>query len=188
VVGAEEAAVRITETSQQIEDRLKTLLMRKPEPDYGDLAFARVADLPTGRSLLVAYTIVRPPHHNLATVRGYRRTLAGFELVAVTARDFEGFNMFMKELRSPIPNQLWMLAWGQAHTANGKFVRCRVYAFDGKTFKTMWSPEEMFRADVRVWESGLAIDHYVRPNDIHDEYLITPNGPLKTNSYVVNQK
>jgi hypothetical protein len=121
-------------------------------------------------------------------VRGYRRTLAGFELVAVTARDFEGFNMFMKELRSPIPNQLWMLAWGQAHTANGKFVRCRVYAFDGETFKTMWSPEEMFRADVRVWESGLAIDHYVRPNDIHDEYLITPNGPLKTNSYVVNQK
>jgi hypothetical protein len=170
------------ETAQQIQDQLRALLPRAPNPQYGDPPFALVADLPTSRSLLVAYTIVRPPHHDSATVRGYRRTLNQFELVAVIPpQDFDGFSMFKRELRSPLAGDLWIMAWGQAEGANGKIVRFRVYAFDGQTFRTVWSPEEMFNANVRFTETGFVIDHYRRPYDIHDEYLLTANGPIKTN-------
>jgi hypothetical protein len=175
-----QATVNVDDTSQQVQDRLTKLLARTPHPQYGDAPFARSADLPAGRSLLVAYTIVRPPHHDSATVRGYRLTSNTFELVAVSEDDFDGYNMFKRELRSPVPGELWLLAWGQAQGANGKIVRFRAYAFNGETLRTVWSPEDMFDADVRFSDSGFAIDHYRRPHDIHDEYLLTPDGPLKT--------
>jgi hypothetical protein len=169
-----------TPTSKGIEERLDGLLTRKPHPSYGDLPFARVADLRAGKSLVVAYTVVRPPHHDSATVRGYRAGLARFELMAVTGDDFDGYNMFKKELRSPLSDELWMLAWGQAETANGKIVRFRLYAFDGEMFRTVWSPDDMVDAELRFSAPGFSIDHYRRPNQIHDEFVLTAQGPLKT--------
>jgi hypothetical protein len=168
------------EPSQQIQSRLRKLLPRTPNPLYGDAPFVQVAELPTGRSLLVAYTIVRPPHHNWATVRGYLQTSDRFQFMGETARDFDGFNMFKRELRSPIPGELWLMAWGQSEGGNGKIVRFRVYAFDGRSFRTVWNPADMFDANVSFSDSRFVIDHYQRPYEIHDQYLLTPDGVLKT--------
>jgi hypothetical protein len=98
----------------------------------------------------------------------------------VTGDDFNGYNMLKKELRSPLLGEIWLMAWGQGHTANGQIVRFRMYAFDGDAFRTLWSPEDMLDAEVRFTDSGFTIDHYRRPRAVHDEYLLTPDGPLKT--------
>jgi hypothetical protein len=169
-----------TDSTEQIEARLVKLLRRQPNPLYGDGVLARKADLRGGKSLLLAYTVVRPPHHDRATIRGYMETADGYQLRAQAGDDFDGFNMFKRELRSPLLGEIWLMAWGQSHTGNGKIVRFRMYAFDGDTFRTIWSPDDMFDAEVRFTDTGFAVDHYRRPLQIHDEYSLTPNGPLKT--------
>jgi hypothetical protein len=174
-----------TTSSDVIQAMLRTVLSQhKPLADYGDDVFAQAAELSVGRSLLVAYTIVRPPHHDIATIRGYRATVDGFELVATAGDDFEGYGMFKRALPSPFPGELWMMAWGQAHTFNGTRIRFRVYAFDGLAFRTMWSPEDMFNATVRFTDAGFAIDHDVplTGGHVHEEYAITQAGPVRTAS------
>jgi hypothetical protein len=176
------SALNATEGSQGIQARLRTVLAaHTPNPEYGDLPFARVIDIRGGRSLIVAYTIVRGFHNDSATIRGYRWDVDRFELVGTTDSDFDGYNMFKTELPSPRRDEFWLLAWGQAHTFNGKKVRFRVYAFDGQGFRTVWSPDDLFNATPHVTESGFTIDHEVRylPYEIHDEYTLTQSGPIK---------
>ena len=165
--------------SSRIEAKLNDLLRRHPDPSYGDGPLARKAELRAGKYLLLAYTVVRPPHHDVATIRGYVETPDGYKRTATTGEDFDGFNMFKKELRSPLLGEIWLMAWGESHTGNGKIVRFRLYAFDGEVFRTLWSPEEMFNAELRFTDSGFTIDHYHRPRSVHDEYLLTTSGPLK---------
>jgi hypothetical protein len=167
-----------------LQERVRTLLAdHRPNPDYGDLPFAQEADLRAGRSLVVAYTIVRPPHFNLATIRGYRADGDRFDLIATTGDDFENYSMFKVALPSPLPLELWLLAWGQAHTFNGTKIRFRVYAFDGALFRTIWAPEDMFSATINLTKTGFVIDHHERqpPYDIRDEYVLTADGVFKAN-------
>jgi len=170
-------------TSSEIEERLRAVLAEHiPNPGYGDQAFARVKDLRRDRSLIVAYTIMRPPHHDLATIRGYRGAQGRFELVATTGADFAGYNMFKAEIPSPIAGELWLLAWGQGHTSNGSIMRFRVYSFDGATFKTVWSPDYFFGAKVTVTDRGFLIEHFSpahAPYPTKDEYVVTPQGPIR---------
>jgi hypothetical protein len=176
-------ALKPDDGSQRIQDRLRSILTaHRPAPEFGDLAFARLAELRTGQSLIVAYTIVRGPHDDLATIRGYRSTPEGFELAATAGDEFESYNMFKTAIPSPVEGEFWLMAWGQEHTFNGKKVRFRIYAFDGQSFRTMWNPDDMFDADdPSLNSSGFMIHHRVRypPWDLHDEYLITPNGPIR---------
>ena len=144
--------------------------------------------------MAVAYTVVRGPHHDWSTIRGYHWDADRFQLVATTGDDFgkynatgefEGYSMFKAVLPSPLKNELWLLAWGQAHTFNGKRVRVRVYAFDGEKFTTAWKPEDVFNADVHVTGSGFVIDHELLTatayQKMHDVYVLTADGPIKTN-------
>jgi hypothetical protein len=170
-------------TSNDVEGHLRAMLAdHVPNPEFGDEALARVKDLRRGRSLIVAYTITRPPHFDLATIRGYRALQGRFELVAVTAGDFRDFNMFKAEIPSPIPGELWLLVWGQNHTSNGPVIRFRAYSFDGGNFKTVWSPEDFFRAKVTVTDRGFLIEHFSprrAPYPTKDEYVVTPMGPIR---------
>jgi hypothetical protein len=179
------AAVSTAEDSERVRAQLRSLLTaHRPNPDYGDLAFARAGNLRSGQALVVAYTIVRRPHHDSATIRGYRAASNGFELVATAGDEFDGYGMFKKEIPSPVPGEIWLFAWGRAHTFNGSKVRFRLYGFDGERFRTLWSPEDMFNATVSFRDSGFAIDHHVSkaPFDLHDEYVLTQDGPVKTMS------
>jgi hypothetical protein len=173
-----EQVVDPRDAPSQIAGRLQRLLRRAPHPDYGDGPFAEASDFAAGHALTIAYTIVRRPHHDSAAIRGYLEKAGRFELTATAGEDFAGFNMFRRELSSRIPGELWLMAWGQAHTANGSIVRLRVYAFDGRAFRTVWSPEDLFNARVTFHDRGFAIDHYQRPHDVRDEYLVTPDGVI----------
>jgi hypothetical protein len=101
--------------------------------------------------------------------------------VAVTGDDFARYNMFKAEIPSPIAGELWLLAWGQGHTSNGAVIRFRVYSFDGDTFKTVWSPEDFFGAEVTLTDRGFLIDHIPRQANYptKDEYMVTPEGPVR---------
>jgi hypothetical protein len=172
-------------SSQTLERNIRAALAdHKPNEAYGDLALARVGNLTRGRSLVVAYTIVKPPHHDLPTIRGYRAAEGRFELVAMARPDFTTFNMFKTEIRSPIDGEIWLLAWGQEHTANGRYIRLRLFAFDGARFRTMWSPDILFNADVKVVDQGFVIEHipFRKGYKTRDEYALTPAGPVLTRS------
>lgn len=163
--------------------RLSAVLKsHRPNPEYGDPPFASVDDLRDGRSLVLAYTLVRPPHHDSATIRAYRATLNHFDLVATTGEaDFDGFGMFKRQMKSPIAGECWLVAWGQAHTYNGAKVRFRLYAFDGTSFRTIWAPDDMLSARITFAASGFTIDHEIKrePYQLHDEYVLSADGPLK---------
>jgi hypothetical protein len=179
-----QSAFASTETSQQIQDRLRAILANhQPNPEHGDLPFARMANLSAGRALVVAYAIVRGAHNDISTIRGFVSDVNRFKLIATTGEDFDGYNMFKLELASPIAGEFWLLAWGQAQTFNGSRVRLRLYAFDGRGFRTVWEPDDLFSATVRATGQGFAIDHEVRepPFTVHDEYRLTFNGPIKVN-------
>jgi len=177
-------AFKATDDPNAIQARLRNVLAdHRPNPEYGDLPLARVAKLGGIQSLIVAYTLVRGPHDDIATIRGYRWNLDRFELASTTGDEFLGYDMFESILRSPNSNEFWLIAWGQAHTFNGKKVRFRIYSFDGNAFRTVWSPEDVFNASLHVTDSGFVIDSEVphSPYEIHDNYLLSLNGPVKTN-------
>jgi hypothetical protein len=168
--------------SEEMEQRLRKLLaLHRPNPEYGDLAIARFANLRAGRGLLVAYTLVRPPHHDTATIRGYRQATDGFRLVAATGEDFDGYNMFKRQLPAPIDGETWLLAWGQAHTFNGSLVRLRLYSFDGEAFTTRWRPADLLSATVSFTPRGFVVDHQVRqpPYSLRQEYALSAAGPVR---------
>ena len=179
-----ESAMRPEEGSQRIEARLRTVLAgHSPNPEYGDGPLARVADVRAGRSLVVAYTVVRGPHHDTASIRGYRSDFGRFQFVAATGDDFDGYNMFKSSLVSPLADEFWLLAWGQAQTFNGKKVRFRIYSFDGQTFKTVWQPDDLLNATVQITQTGFTIERETKepPFAIRDQYALTANGPIKVN-------
>lgn len=170
--------------SATAESRLRSILVtHQPNPEYADLAYVRVADLLNGRSLVAAYTLVRGPHHNIATIDGFAQDGERFRLRGSAGGDFVGYNMFKSELQSPVFGELWLMAWGQAQTFNGTKVRFRIYAFDGSTFRTVWSPDDMFNATLSVTKDRFAIEHVPTSSTIQlrDEYALTVAGPVKVN-------
>jgi len=172
--------------SGEVEARLRRVLSEHViEPAFGDPPFARVKELLLGRSLVAAYTIIRPPHHHIATVRGYRESADGkFQLVATAADDFEDFYMFKAELAPPFAGELWLLTWGQARTFNGSKFRIRVISFDGASFRTVWSPEDIYNVNVRLEDPGFVITH-IPPGEswpLEEAYALASTGPVKVRS------
>jgi hypothetical protein len=185
--------VRPSESTQSIQLRLRNLLnIRPPNLEYADLPTVHMLDLPIGRILVLAYTIVRPPHFNSGNIRAYRATLNNFEFIAATGPEFgddpSGFGLFTRPVPSPVPGEFWLLAWGENHT--GKISLFRLYAFNGQQFRTVWSPETMPYAKITFTASGFSIRHLVRDTtpgySVDDDYALTATGPFKTATRVVN--
>lgn len=189
-----QTAISPTANSTTVQARLRGVLSAHvPNPDLADPPFARAVDLVSGRALVVAYTIVRPPHFDSATIRGYRRDIDRYEFADATGADFgddlDGFSLQLRELPSPQRAEAWCLAWGKSHTFNGSKVRVRVYAFDGEHFRTVWSPEDVYDAEVQVTARGFSIEHLVvdaTPRyTVHDDYSLTVDGPVRSGSRIV---
>jgi hypothetical protein len=184
VDGLVASRIPATASSQAAEAQLRQLLMdHKPEREYSDEAFVRVGNLRYGRSLVAAYTLVRGPHHDLAAIRGYREQADGrFQFVSKST-DFEGRTMMVRELRSPFADEIWFLAWGRVHSANGSWLYLEAFAFDGQQFRVLWRPDPMEAASIEMTRAGFAVTHHRRdfspPGSVRDEYAITANGPVK---------
>ena len=178
-----ESSVQPSDKPAEIQARLRSVLAAHvPQLEYSDPPTARVADLRYGQSLVVAYTVVRPPHFDSTLIFGFREDAGRFRLVATAGADFDGYTMSTLELPSPYRGELWLLATGQAQTFNGARMRFRVYAFDGDGFRTSWSPDDVFGATVQITPQGFAITHSVRepPYKVTEEYTLTTNGPVRS--------
>lgn len=177
-----ESVVQPSEPQAALQARLRSVLAAHvPAFEHSDLATARIADLRFGRSLVVTYTVVRPPHFDSALVFGFREEGERFRLTATAGADFDGYTMFTLEVPSPSPDVIWLLAGGQAQTFNGVRMRFRLYGFDGDEFSTVWSPEDVFDPTVRMMPRGFVITHLIRepPYSVTEEYMLTLNGLIR---------
>jgi hypothetical protein len=108
--------------------------------------------------------------------------------IASTGDEFDGDGLFVREMPSPVPNQIWLLAYGQRFGDTGSRSDVAVYTFDGARFTTTWSRRDLeglqveFDGTLRLKYSrkkgpadratgGFAFDHF------SDEYRITARGP-----------
>jgi hypothetical protein len=120
------------------------------------------------------------PQATSVTIRAYNGTTRRFQLADSTGGDMEGYgDISVRELHSPVPDEKWLLVWGQMTGANGPNVRMRVYAYDGETFRTMWMPENSWGSfSINVTDHGFTVDGpYYRENRTrHDAYVLANDG------------
>jgi hypothetical protein len=180
-----EGSVPASSNQETIQARLRAALgTQRPSLEHGELPKARVATLRYGRSLVISYAVVRPPHFDSSLIFGFREDGGGFRQVATTGEDFDGYTMFSFDVASPVNGELWLLVGGRAHTFNGlaKY-RYRVYSFNGDAFATIWSRDDVFNATLQVSPRGFAITHTDRTTrswaEVVEEYAISANGIFK---------
>jgi len=174
---------------EDLQDQLRDILAPHAsyDPELIGPPLARIADGPKGRALVITYVLMRGLHDSTVTVRGYRSVDGRFQPVASTGSDFDRFGLFAANLPAPLPGEIWILAHGRAITFNGTLIRVRAYAFDGERFRTLWGPEDMLNANVRMTANGFTI---VRANEqpqklpyrLQDEYVLTLDGPIRVSS------
>jgi len=151
----------------------------------GDIAVgppnAFCVDRTKSRALVLVYAISGGTAINSNTVvRSYKASLRGLVADAITGNDLNGYgNLSVVKLHSPVPEELWLLIWGQAMGANGPNMRMRVYAYGTNGFKTMWMPANVWSSfDVTPTIDGFRIDgtYYRQDTQRHEIYQVTPYG------------
>jgi hypothetical protein len=96
----------------------------------------------------------------------------------------DGCFLFVRELHSPVPGEIWLLSWGTISGSNGPgaFVM-RVYAYDGTKFRTVWTPALLWGATAIVTTSGFIVKHVDEEHSVppgwefvQDDYNLSPDG------------
>lgn len=177
-----ESHIRPSQGQESILARLRVVLVdHRPHLEHAEPPTVRTADLRFGRSLVLSYTVDRPPHFDEGRLFGFRAEGERYRLMSTAGDDYEGFSMSTHLLPSPSPRELWLLTLGQAHTFNGAKIRFRVYSFDGQEFRTIWTPEDLLSAKVEITAAGFIIRHI--PRDFNDyvleEYTVSPGAILR---------
>jgi hypothetical protein len=72
---------------------------------------------------------------------------------------------------------------GQEGGFNGTLIRFRIYAFDGKTFRTIWTPDDMLDAEIALRDDGFEIKHLLKKSlpwrFVRDDYRLVAQGPVR---------
>ena len=150
----------------------------------------RVFVLSSGESssLLVVYTLHPAEwmgsHATSGTLRAYSAERGRFRLADSTGADMDGYiSICLRKLHTPVPDESWLLVWGQMTGANGPNIRMRVYALGGGKFRTMWVPENSWGAiTVHVTDNGFTVDgdYYHEIKVRHDGYTLSDDGLYRT--------
>jgi hypothetical protein len=177
-----ESSLSPSESSDGLQQRLRAVLQTQvPDFEYSDPPTIRVRNLRNGRSVVVAYSVVRPPHFDAPTITAFTESGGHFAQSASIESDFEGYTLFTKDLQSPSKDVLWLLAGGKAFTFNGSKFRFRLYTFDGNAFETAWAPEDMLDANLQVLPEGFSVSHYNREQraTVTEQYRTTVSGLIR---------
>ena len=65
------------------------------------------------------------------------------------------------------------------HYTSGPNIRMRVYAYDGRKFRTMWMPANVWGTfTISLTESGFKVSgpYYHENKERHDTYTVAPDG------------
>jgi hypothetical protein len=177
---------------------LRTVLTSDPNLDRESIAndlrqiLSSVEDQPPatfvlrsrkGRALLVFYNIQKGFMGDRSTttvLKAYDGVGASLNISDSTGRDMDGYaRLDVKELHSPVPDEIWLLVSGQMTGANGPNIRMRVFAFDGAKFRTIWMPANVWGAfSTRVTPDGFTVDGQLYRSDQqrHDAYILATDG------------
>ncbi len=120
-----------------------------------------------------------------AIIQAFRKTGPAWELVAETGDDLDHHGLFLQELKSPRPWEMWLLAHGVMTGSNILSTRFRVYAFDGEKFTTVWSPPDRAYGEVTVKGDQLAIRYTDYEHDKEtrtDRYVLSGSGVEQVSS------
>lgn len=134
---------------------------------------------PKGSSLLVFYGL-QTGSSTSTTLRAFISGAKSLELSDSTGSDMDDYgNLEVKELPSPGADEIWLLVSGQRYGANGPNIRMRVFAYDGRKFRTMWMPANQWGwFTTRVTQGGFTVegDYYRSNQHRHEAYVLTPDG------------
>lgn len=85
-------------------------------------------------------------------VQGFREEAGQYVFVRETGDSAFGImdERKFQLLRSPLPNQIWVLITGQMGGFMGDLERVRIYSFDGVDFQERWAPEDSLNTELTV--------------------------------------
>lgn len=184
-------------TPEQVKAGLDALLGRRGDESEHNVAFA--ADLAGGRFLIVGVELRRGGtaiNDDWFSFRAYTDSGNRFALVA-TEDDLSGsagVDLHAEVLpASPLPAEIWFFALAEQPPQAPPTVAIRLYAFNGKAFRTVWAPGDILALSVRkavqiTPDGGFVVNRLSDPTGhaarapnavIHDQYALAPDGPQK---------
>lgn len=97
-----------------------------------------------------------------AHIQFYFKVSGAWGLVAERGDDFGGCGFAVAALRSPVPGEVWYLAWGKVIGDTGARLKMRVYAFNGGSVRTVWQKDGLFGGSVEINRDQVIL-HYLEP-------------------------
>ncbi len=180
-------------TAEQVKAGVDALLGRKKGDDLHDIAF--LADLPGGHFMIIGIELWRGGpaiSDDAMSFRAYKESESKF--VPVVTIDFPtGANgqalsdLNAEALKSPpVDGEFWFIAWADVPPLSPYKIVTRLYAFDGKNFRTLWSPAIFISSGiddaVQVTPDGrgFVVNEMLNWQSeiiVHQRYYLTLDGP-----------
>ena len=133
--------------------------------------------------LAIAYVLAKAgamgPGGTSVTLRVYVDRGGRLALSDTTGSDLDGYaSISIVELRPRAAGDAWFLLAGRLTGANGPNTRMRIYAHDGRRFRTIWMPENVWGDfAVAVNEDGFTVTGtYYRGGPREERYAIAEDG------------
>jgi hypothetical protein len=175
-------------TTRRLDPEVVANSLSRILPSAHDARQAFAGGAPENRYLIVAYCLHKGAQMGLGatsvTVRAYNATADGVLLTDVTGNDMDGFDeLVVKQVRplvfppaTPPIQTTYVLLSGYLTGANGPRNRMRLYAYDGKNFRPVWMPADIWgRFDVRVTPGGFTVEgeDYRPSRKRRDDYVLS---------------
>lgn len=195
-------------TAEQVRAGVDALLGRKEGDDLHDVAF--LADLPGGNFLIVGIELWRGGtaiNEDAMSFRAYKKSEGKFVYVAsidaLTGAAEGGSDTTLVDLNAeplkapPVGGEFWFIAWADVPPLSPYKVTMRLYAFDGKSFRTVWAPAIIISDDtntaVQLTPDGRGFVVNQMPDwqsqiILHKRYSLAANGPREVSESTSERK
>jgi hypothetical protein len=196
---------RSNATPRTVKSGLDALLGRKESDISDNVTF--LADLPSGRFLIAGIELPRGGGaiaEDAVSFRAYREAQGRFAFVTEISdlHSSDPGNPFLADLHakalptSAAPEEFWFLAWAVVPPQAPPTIAVRLYAFDGRRFRTTWAPGDIIAENaastVDVVPGGFIIRKLVDKSGtaphspataVHERYILTSQGPIKSGEW-----
>ncbi len=184
-------------TPEQVRAEVDALLERKKGDLLNNPVF--ITGPRSGRFMIVGIELWRGGgaiNENAVSFRAYKESQGKFEYVTSTAAlsdtSESAESQALTDLHAdvltvpPVLGEFWFIAWADVPPLAPYKITMRVYAFDGKNFRTVWTPENIIASDidnaVQLTPDGRGFIVNQMPDFqsqfvIHKEYYLKPDGP-----------
>lgn len=177
-------------TAEQVQKGVDAFLGYREGGLFNNIVF--LADLPDGHFLIIGIEIWRGGSVNgedAISFRAYANSGGKFVHVASVndLTDSGVASLFAKALPTPpVAGQFWFIAWADVPPLAPFKVAMRLYAFDGKDFRTAWNPENVIASSVpdavQTASGGFIVNRmpdFQSQLILHEQYSVSADGPKK---------